>query len=120
MAAETKGIEHPPGAAQRPLAFTIIGWLFIAAGSVGFLYHIMELNLRDPLANDTVWVSLVRLLAVLGGVYLLRGRSWARWLLIIWVAFHVGLSAFHTHTGLLAHSVLLVVVAWFLLRPRAA
>ena len=110
----------PVSKAKRPLAVTIIGWVFIAAGGIGFFYHITELNLRDPLGNDTVWVSLVRLSAVAGGAFLLKGHNWARWLLLAWIALHVWLSAFHTHQGLVAHAVLFGVVAWFLLRPPAA
>jgi hypothetical protein len=104
----------------RPLAVTIIGWVFIAAGSVGFAYHGTELHFRDPLGNDALLLCGIRLLAVLGGAFLLRGRNWARWLLLSWIAYHLGLSAFHTHTGLAAHAGLLAVVAWFLLRPPAA
>jgi len=110
----------PPADARRPWAVTIIGWLFIAAGAVGVAYHITELNPADPFGNDTLLLTAVRLLAVLGGVFALRGRDWARWLLLAWIAFHVGVSAFHPHQGLVAHAVLLVVVARFLLRPPAA
>jgi hypothetical protein len=108
-----------PGA-PRPLAVTIIGWLFIAVGAIGATYHGTELNFADPFGNDTLLLTAIRLLAVLSGTFLLRGRNWARWLLLAWIAFHVGVSALDTHQGLVAHAVLLVVVAWFLLRPPAA
>ena len=34
-------------------------------------------------------IALFELLAVLAGVFLLKGRNWARWLLLLWIAFHV-------------------------------
>jgi hypothetical protein len=50
-------------------------------------------------------------------VFLLKGRNWARWLMIGWVGFHVGLSAFKSLADCIAHAVLFVAVAYFLLTP---
>ncbi|MEX2235582.1 MAG: hypothetical protein WD824_25710 [Cyclobacteriaceae bacterium] len=58
---------------KRPLAVTIIGWLFIAAGTVGFVYHLRELTPRDLFSNDAAWVLLMRLLAIVAGILILRG-----------------------------------------------
>ena len=104
---------------KRPLSVTIIGWLFVVAGAIGFVYHASEFSLR-PFRFDVVLVCIVRLLAILSGVFLLRGRNWARWLLLIWLAYHVILSAFHSFSDVLIHSLLLVVIAYFLLRPKAS
>lgn len=54
-----------------------------------------------------------------GGVGLLRGCNWARWLSSGWMGYHVVLSAFHSLSQLVTHSVLLVVIAYALFRPRA-
>jgi hypothetical protein len=105
---------------RRPLSVTIISWLFIAAGTVGFAYHITEFKAHGQFQYDLVWVSLVRLLAILGGVFMLRGKNWARWLLVVWIAFHVVLSAFHTLFELAMHSLLLVVIAYILFQPNAS
>jgi len=105
---------------KRPLSVTIIAWLYIAMGVVGLAYHGTELKLARPFENDAVWVCLVRLLAVIAGAFMLRGRNWARWLSIAWMAWHVGLSAFHSLSELIMHSVLLVVFAFFLFRPPAS
>src|SRR5262249_39079375 len=59
-------------------------------------------------------------LAIVCGVFLLRGSNWARWLLLAWIAFHVVLSAFHNVFELAMHSLLLVVVAYCLFRPRTS
>ncbi len=102
---------------KRPLSVTIIGCIFIAAGVIGFAYHVTEF--RTLPALEYVWVCLLRLLAILGGVFLLRGQNWARWLLLVWLAYHVVLSAFHSTSELVMHGVLFVVIAYLLLRPRA-
>jgi hypothetical protein len=103
---------------NRPLSITIIGWSFIAAGVIGFAYHAMELNLSDPFANDAAWVVLVRLLAIVGGIATLRTVPWGGWLLVVWLAYHVVLSYFHTTSELIMHALLLAVVAYFLFRPK--
>jgi hypothetical protein len=105
---------------ERPLTVTVIGWIFIVAGVIGFAYHLTELNPQHPFEDDVVWVLLVRLLAILGGLFLLRGLGWARWFLLIWIAYHVVLSAFHSMFEFMTHSLLLVVIAYFLFRPRVS
>ena len=104
---------------KRPFSVTIIGRLIVVAGAIGFVYHASEFSLH-PFRSDVVLVCIVRLVAILSGVFLLRGRNWARWLLLIWIAYHVILSAFHSFSDVLIHSLLLVVIAYFLLRPRAS
>ena len=103
---------------RRPLSITLVACLFIAAGGVGLAYHAGDF--RDGLTLENALVSLVRLLAVVGGVFLLRGHDWARWLLLAWLAFHVVLSAFHNTAELAMHTALLVVIGSLLLRPKAA
>ncbi len=51
---------------------------------------------------------------------MLRGRNWARWLLLVWLAFHVILSAFHALFELVVHSLLFAVIAYSLFRPRVS
>ena len=104
---------------KRPVAVTIIGWLFILAGTVGFIYHARELNIQDPFANDSVWVELVRLLAVAGGILTLRGSNVGRWLLIAWMAYHVILSFFHPFSELIVHLIVLAAVAYGLFHRRS-
>ena len=105
---------------KRPSSVTIIGYVFIAAGAIGLAYHGAEFKAQRPFDYDNVWVLLVRLLAILGGVFLLRGSDWARWFLLIWMAYHVILSAFHSMFELIMHSLLFAVIAYFLCRPRAS
>src|SRR5262245_4546208 len=105
---------------RRPRPVTFIGVLFIATGVFGLLYHAPELDVRHPFANDAAWVLVVRLLAIVGGAFVLRGRNWARWLVMAWMAYHVALSAFHTRSELIVHVVVLALVAWILLRPEVS
>jgi hypothetical protein len=104
---------------KRPLSVTILGLLFAGAGVIGLAYHLNEFKTLSPFPYDVFWVCLVRLLAILGGVFMLRGRNWARWLTLAWIAYHVVLSYFHTVQELVAHLVLLAVFAFFLFRPAA-
>jgi hypothetical protein len=105
---------------KRPHLVTAIGCIFVAAGVIGLAYHGAEFKARRHFDYDNVWVLLVRLLAIIGGVFLLRGSDWARWFLLIWIAYHVILSAFHSAFELITHSLLFAVIAYFLYRPRVS
>lgn len=104
---------------KRPLSVTVIGCLYVAAGAIGLAYHLTELKPRHPFPYDILWISRVRLIAIVCGVYLVRGSNWARWLALAWIAYHVILSGFHSLSELAIHSLLCAVVAYLLLRPRA-
>ncbi len=104
---------------KRPLPVTILSLLIAAAGAVGFVYHLTELKLPHPFQNDAVLVELIRLAAIVCGVYMLRGRNWARWLALFWIGFHVVVSAFRSLPEFAFHGVLFAVFAYFLFRPKA-
>ena len=105
---------------KRPHSVTVISGIFLLAGIVGLAYHATEFKTQGPFQYDLVWVCLVRLLAIICAVFMLRAGNWARWLLVIWIAYHVILSAFHSAFELIIHSLLLVVVAYFLFRRPAS
>src|SRR5439155_11482693 len=105
---------------KRPRSISVISWLFVAAGAIGLAYHATEFKVDRPFQYDVVWVCLVRLLAILCGVFMLLGSNWARWLLLVWFAYHVILNAFHSPVALIVHSLLLAVIAYFLFRPPAS
>jgi hypothetical protein len=109
----------PNTTSKRPLSVTLIGGLFIAAGMIQLGFFFYQLNFHHPLHYDDALVGLVRLLAVVCGVFLLRGEKWARWLAIAWLVFHVGVSAFGSARDVVVHSLLFGVIAYFLLRPEA-
>ena len=100
-------------AIKRPLQVTITGCLFIVAGLVGLVYHLSQ----RPLDHWIVLISIIRIIAVVGGVFLLMGHNWARWLMLAWLAFHVVVSAFHSLSEFMPHVVLLMTVGYVLLGP---
>jgi hypothetical protein len=102
----------------RPLSVTIIAVIYIAVGAVGFTYHFPDFRNR-PLRFDTLGVELIRILAIIAGACMLRGQDWARWLAIVWIAFHAVLGAMHSFEQFTLHLALLAVVAVCLLRPTS-
>ncbi len=104
---------------KRPLSVTLISCLFLVAGVVGIAYHSSELKELGA-APDSIWVLAVRLLAIIGGVFALRGENWARWLLLAWISYHVFLSMYHPVSELVMHVVLLIVVIYILFLSKAS
>jgi uncharacterized membrane protein HdeD (DUF308 family) len=98
---------------KRPFQVTVLGWLFIVVGILSTAYHLW----KGTLDRWTVPIMLVGIIAIVGGVFLLRGARWARWLLLAWLAFHVGVSALNSLSEALPHVVLLLVVGYVLLGP---
>jgi len=103
---------------KRPLSVVTISWLFVVSGAFGFAYH--ATRTQSPFEYELVFVLFLRLLAIVGGVFTFRGANWARWLLLVWITYHVILSSFHSLSELLMHSLLFAAVAYFLFRPKAA
>jgi uncharacterized membrane protein len=111
---------------KRPASVTIISWLFIALGGISLIAGLFRpggttasgANAADP-AIDTWLVPGVRILAVVCGAFMLRGFNWARRLLVVWIAYHVILSALHSTLQLVVHGLLFGVALYFLFRPAA-
>jgi len=104
---------------KRPLAVTLIALVYILTGVAGFAYHLAGIKVQHPFQYDVVWIELIFVLAIVSGVYILRGHNWARWIALAWIAFHVAVSAFHTLPEFAIHSLFCVVLAYFLFRPAA-
>ena len=98
---------------KRPFQVTILGWLFIVVGILSTTYHL----LKGSHDRWMVPIVLVGIIAIVAGVFLLRGTRWARWLLLAWLAFHVVVSALNSLSDAMPHVVLLLVVGYFLLGP---
>lgn len=108
-----------------PRSITVVAWIFIAVGAAGLLKDLVPLlsdaakqlaKLRaDGLADlGPAWAS--RLLAIIGGGELLRGRNWARWLLVAWMAFHIALSVMHSLEKTLIHAAIFAPLLYLLFR----
>jgi hypothetical protein len=101
---------------KRPLSVTVIACVYIATGAMGLVYHLKEFRPPISFSDEIIWISLIRILAIVCGVYMLRARNWARWVALAWMAFHVILSIFHSFSQLAMHSLLLAAFAYLLTR----
>ena len=66
------------------------------------------------------YVHVSRILMAVGGLFMLNGFNWARWLVVVWIAFHIVIGAFHSTFQLLTHVVIFSIILYFLFRPRAS
>ena len=103
---------------KRPALVTAISWVLIASGAAGLAFHISEFTTVNKL--DYLLVSLVRALAIVAGGFMLRGSNWARWLSMLWISFHVIISAFHSIKELAIHILVFAAFAFVLFRSDAA
>lgn len=110
---------------KRPPTITVISWIFIVFGSIALLTGLL------PNANTTApqriaelkghwYVHVSRMVMILSGVFMLYGFNWARWLIVAWLVFHVIIGLLHGSLQLLMHSLLFVVVVYFLFRPSSS
>ncbi|HLK03488.1 MAG TPA: hypothetical protein VKT53_03535 [Candidatus Acidoferrum sp.] len=101
---------------KRPWPILVFGILFIVVGAVGFASHLTE----RPFERYIILISGVSLLAVVGGIFLLLGHNWARWLVLAWLAFHVFISAFDSFEKCAVHVAFLLIIGYCLLRPSTS
>lgn len=102
---------------KLPLAVLVISCLLIATGILGIAFHLHDF--RKPFQPETAWITLLRLLAIVSGVFMLMRKDWARWLALIWIGFHVVLAFYHSLQQVAIHVVVFALFAYFLLRPEA-
>lgn len=97
-----------------PIPVALIACLYLAVGVGAFIAHLKDL--RGP---DGPWIEATEFLAMVCGAFLLRGRNWARWLAVCWMAFHVAISI-GVLQRLVLHSLFLAVIVWSLFRADSA
>lgn len=110
---------------ERPLSITILGWLFMVFGSITLIGGLLPLAVVDTagLIDEfkSHWmVHLSRLAAIVGGLFMLHGFNWARWLLVVWMVFHIVISAAHSWLQLLIHLLIFSLILFFLFRRPAS
>lgn len=110
---------------DRPLSITIIGWLFIIIGSialVGGLLPMVNATWPQLLADlKSHWMAhLSHIAQIVAGLFLVHGHNWARWLLVVWIAFHIVIAALHGVLQLAIHIVIFSVILFFLFRRPAS
>lgn len=111
------------GVPRRPLSITIISLLFILLGVISLVHAAVELiNTTDRFTDlKSHWmIYLSAVVAVVGGVFLFKGKKWARWLLVLWMLFHIVVGALHGIGPLLTHVAIFSVILFFLFRRPAS
>ncbi len=98
---------------------TVVGVLFILVGVFSTAYHVLEFRAHPPTWLTAVGICAVGVLAVVAGLYLLQGQNWARWLALLWMAFHVAISVRDPVGKLVFHAALFVLFAYILLGREA-
>jgi hypothetical protein len=102
----------------------MLSFLFVAIGVISTAAHVWQFNISKPTFFEEAWIYAIGTLAVVAGIYMLRGRNWARWLAMGWICFHVIVAAFSQSLGqaiigLLIHALFLALLAWFLFRRES-
>jgi hypothetical protein len=116
MTTSIPGGEHP--ARRRQWSLIVVGVIFLALGVLDITRGLAPLFASAPhwhMAADDVEVLAIGIAAIVGGVYVLKGRNWARWLLAVWMAFHVAISIGQPKQ-LVAHLVIFGCIAYLLFR----
>jgi len=101
---------------KPPLPVVVVALLYLAVGVLGIVSHFRSLVKWQ---QDSVWAVSTEFLAVVIGVFLLRGQNWARWLAVAWIAFHVVVSAFNSLAQAAVHAAFLALITWALFAPEA-
>jgi hypothetical protein len=109
---------------KRPATITLISWIFIVLGSIGLLASLLPYANTVPDERITYlkahWiVHLARFIAIVCGVFMLYGFNWARWLLVVWLLFHIVISALHSPLQLLVHGLLFGIALYLIFRSDA-
>ncbi len=105
---------------KPPIAVIVIAGLLILVGLGGFGRDFMELKSLSANHYESVWIGCVHLLAIVAGGFMLRGRNWARWLAVAWMAFHVAISIHEPLLTVLIHAAFLLLFVWILFFNAAA
>jgi hypothetical protein len=103
---------------KRPFAITVLGWLFVAIGVVSLAMDI-RFAAQHGVGRDEVLVFVVHGLAVVAGIFMLRGADWARWLAVLWMVFHVGITVFNAWRGFAFHAIIFAGITFLLFRADA-
>jgi hypothetical protein len=106
----------------RRRSVLIVGVIFIVLGSLDIWRGVAPLFASAPhwhMALDDVEVLAIGIAALVGGIYVIRGANWARWLLAVWMVLHVAISVGQP-TAFVAHLVIFGCIAFLLFRSGAA
>ena len=116
---------------NRPTSITVIGWILIVLGVVGFLGILPDLNspdARELMAKSPIPISvqytmsfLGLAISVLSGYGVLQGMNWARYLYVIWsvIGIGTGLATSPFKLMIIPSLVVFLIIAFYFFRPKA-
>jgi len=104
---------------QRPYRVTGLGWFLIVVCIAMSGYHLKQLTPRHALEDGNAWIFVLELTGIVAGAFLLRGKNWARWLVLAWIAFHVVVGFLDSPGRGIFHALILMMFAYALFRPEA-
>ena len=99
-----------------------VGVLFLGLGVLDLyrgLAPLFSSGQASHLATDDLQVLAIGVAALVGGIYVARGRNWARWLLAAWMALHVAISVGQP-AALAAHLAIFGFITYVLFRSRTS
>ena len=103
---------------KPPFALTVVAWLVIAAATIGLVRGFGAAKTLWPIDHDLLTIVIVDAAGILCGAFLLRGKNWARWLTLVWLAAHMVIGFFISAGSGVAHCVIFGMLAYLLIfRP---
>ena len=102
-----------------PPTITLLSFLFIAVGIISTGVHVWQFRVAQPTQLEAAGIVAIGALAVVAGIYMMRGKNWARWLALAWISFHVIIAALDQPIGLIIHAIFVALLAWFLFRRES-
>lgn len=115
----------------RPRSVTVISWILIVLGVLGFVSTIAMQN--DPTALELMGKSPISIpvqialnylglvVTIVSGAVMLKGWNWGRLLYVGWsaISFMIGVITSPVKWALIPGLVIFLVLAFFLFRPKA-
>ena len=104
---------------KRPVPITILACLYLIVGTIDFVVHLRQPLARHAFRYDDALIEVTQLIAIVCGLFMLRGRNWARWLAFAWIAFHVPLFFDSLHNAVM-HVLLFGLIVYCLFRSDSS
>lgn len=105
-----------PPMTKRPYEVTVVSWILIVVAIASIAANASALKPPQALEAGNLAILGVRLLGLLGGVFMLRRRSWALWLALAWIAFHAVIGFLNSMSQGIVHALIFGLICLALLR----
>lgn len=102
---------------KRSIPVIIVAGVLILVGGMGFVYHLKDVNDTGISIYESIWVLVLRLVAIMCGILLLYRINWSRWLAMTWLAYHVVIGAYNSTEQMITHIVFFLLVTALLYLP---